>query len=189
MTREVVGRVPEGRDAQEYDRMRRRVLWSLPSGIYLIGSSGTFEGARRWNLMTANLVVQVSMDPKIIAASMEVGSLTRSLVRDSGAFSVSLIDRADRALVRRFVKPVSEVELDADGAPTSMGGEGVLVAATGSPILRRSPAWLDCSVVQEVELGSHGLFLGEVVDASGSFEGDERLSVLRMEDTRMNYGG
>jgi flavin reductase (DIM6/NTAB) family NADH-FMN oxidoreductase RutF len=38
-----------------------------------------------------------------------------------------------------------------------------------------------------VELGSHTLFVGEIVDAN--FEADEDTPVLSMHDTRMNYGG
>jgi flavin reductase (DIM6/NTAB) family NADH-FMN oxidoreductase RutF len=37
------------------------------------------------------------------------------------------------------------------------------------------------------DVGSHTLFLGEVVDAG--FQKPEDTPVLRMEDTRMNYGG
>jgi hypothetical protein len=39
-----------------------------------------------------------------------------------------------------------------------------------------------------VPLGSHSLFVGEVV-GFGFSEGGEDAAVLRMEDTRMNYGG
>ena len=36
-------------------------------------------------------------------------------------------------------------------------------------------------------VGEHTLFLGEIVDAG--FQKPEDTPVLRMEDTRMNYGG
>ena len=38
-----------------------------------------------------------------------------------------------------------------------------------------------------MEAGGHTLFIGEVVDAG--FQKPEETPVLRMEDTRMNYGG
>jgi hypothetical protein len=43
------------------------------------------------------------------------------------------------------------------------------------------------SARQTVEIGDHSLFLGEIVNAV--FLKDEETAVLRMEDTRMNYGG
>jgi hypothetical protein len=45
-----VGPFPEGVDHEEYDKLRRRVLWKMPSGLYLLGSR---HGERR-NLMTLN---------------------------------------------------------------------------------------------------------------------------------------
>jgi hypothetical protein len=42
-------------------------------------------------------------------------------------------------------------------------------------------------VRERLEAGNHTFFVGEVVDC-GFLEGEE-TEVLRMEDTRMNYGG
>lgn len=186
------------RPAELDDRLRRRVLWSMPTGLYVVGSragEGTVGGADvsagvRWNLMTANLVVQVATAPKLVAVAIDAEALTDRLVRDGGCFSLSLLDRVDRAVVRRFVKPVpvDEVVADAD-AVVSMAGEAVAVHATGAPVLARALAWLDCELRQVVELGSHDLCIGEVVAVGGPETGTEPPAVLRMEDTRMNYGG
>ena len=43
------------------------------------------------------------------------------------------------------------------------------------------------AVQRSVELGTHTFFVGEVTAAG--FQRDEDTPVLRMEDTRMNYGG
>ena len=61
-----VGPFPEGRDPEEYDRLRRRVLWSLPTGLFVVGSRA---GARR-NLMTCNWVMQVATTPKLVAVAV-----------------------------------------------------------------------------------------------------------------------
>jgi hypothetical protein len=49
-----VGPFPPGVDTDEqrddYDRLRRRVLWTMPSGLYVVGST---DGDRK-NLMTLN---------------------------------------------------------------------------------------------------------------------------------------
>jgi flavin reductase (DIM6/NTAB) family NADH-FMN oxidoreductase RutF len=189
MSAPVVGPVPDGRDPEDYDRQRRRVLWSLPSGLFVIGSHGRLEGTERWNLMTANQVVQVSTAPKMVAVGVDALALTCALIRAGGAFAVSFVDREDRALVRRFVKPVTEVRMGADGRPEQLGGEAVILAAGGAPILAAAPAWIDCALRHEVELGSHVLFVGEVLDVGGRRDDGDAAPVLRMEDTRMNYGG
>jgi flavin reductase (DIM6/NTAB) family NADH-FMN oxidoreductase RutF len=188
----IVGPVPPERDPFAYDQVRRRVLWSVPTGLYLVGSRAQLEGQWRWNLMTASLVVQVAIDPKLIGVSVDRLARTCGLVSAGGAFSVNLLDRDDRALVRRFVKPVEDVTDDGQGCATTMNGEPVSTAVTGSPILERAAAWLDCEVRHRMDLGSHVLFVGEVVDAGGraTAAGRGRIEgVLRMEDTRMSYGG
>lgn len=183
----VIGPVPEGRDPDAYDRLRRRVLWSLPTGLYVIGSSAGTGNEHRLNLMTASLVVQVATDPKLVAAAVDAGAVTAGLVTVGGSFSVNLIHREDRALVRRFVKPVTDVTRGPTGDVVALAGEPVALRAGGVPVLGRAAAFLVCAVRQRLELGSHVLFIGEVVDAGGPEEGDP--DVLRMEDTRMSYGG
>jgi flavin reductase (DIM6/NTAB) family NADH-FMN oxidoreductase RutF len=166
----------EGRD--EYDRLRRRVLWTMPSGLYVVGSKA---GDRR-NGMTANWATQVSFDPKLLAISVERTALTRELIEAGRVFALSIIDREDRAIVRRFTKPV-----EVDTVAETLNGFPYREGATGAPILTQAVAYVDCEVRQAVDCGDHTLFVGEVVDAG--FGKAEDTTVLRMEDTRMNYGG
>jgi flavin reductase (DIM6/NTAB) family NADH-FMN oxidoreductase RutF len=190
-----IGPIPAGQDPDTYDRLRRRVLWSLPTGLFVIGSR---SGQRR-NLMTGNWVMQVAITPKLVAVSVERGSVTGALIREGGGFSVSVLSRADRALVRRFVKPVEDIETDAAGVVLAMQGEPVREVDGGLPCLRAAVSWLSCRVRHTGDWGatdddpqaSHVLFVGEVVDAGERFpdpDGDH-AGILRMEDTRMNYGG
>jgi flavin reductase (DIM6/NTAB) family NADH-FMN oxidoreductase RutF len=167
----------EARDA--YDRLRRRVLWTMPSGLYVVGST---DGGQRRNGMTLNWATQVSFEPKLVAISVEKDAFTHELVAAAGVFSLCIIDREDRAIVRRFTKPV-EVDLVA----RTLNGFPYVDGATGAPVLTQSAAYLDCRVDQDVDCGGHTLFLGEVVDAG--FLKAEETPVLRMEDTRMSYGG
>ena len=164
----VVGPVPDGRDAESYDRLRRRVLWSLPTGLYVVGSAA---GGRR-NLMTTSWVTQVATVPKLVAASVEVAAVTHALIEESGGFAVTVLPRAERAVIRKFVKPVrpDEVEVDEGRGEGTMHGEPV---ALGSPTLVVGEV-LDCG-------------FGRPGDPSAPTEAPAEL--LRMEDTRMSYGG
>lgn len=174
----LVGPFPDGVDPDGYDRARRRILWSMPTGLFVLGS---VHDARR-NLMTLNWGMQVATDPKIVCVSVEAEAVTHGLVRNGGVFSLSILSREDRAIVRKFVKP-----LDDAGEPSRLGGFDVFTATTGAPILAVAAAWLDCEVRDTLHLGSHTLFTGEVVNCGG--EVDDDTEILRMEDTRMSYGG
>ena len=174
---------PPSSEADEFDRHRRRVLWGLTTGLYLVGSRAGDEV----NLMTANLVVQVSIEPKLVAVALERESVTARLVRAGEAFTLTVLARTDRDVVRRFVKPVSEVERAADGAVTVMSGQPVEEVGPGRlPVLRSRAAALVCRLERVDELGSHDLCIGEVMEVDGE---PEKTEVLRMEDTRMHYGG
>jgi flavin reductase (DIM6/NTAB) family NADH-FMN oxidoreductase RutF len=190
-------------EADQFDRLRRRVLWALPTGLFVVGSRDGDE----CNLMTCNWVMQVATAPKLVATALESDSVTRRLVEGGGSFSVSLLARADRSVVRRFVKPVRDIERDERGAVIGMQGEPVVEVTDGLPRLAGAVAWLTCSVRSVADWAdlhndggesptarsaSHVLIVGEVVDAGAS----DRLggpadddTVLSMADTRMNYGG
>jgi flavin reductase (DIM6/NTAB) family NADH-FMN oxidoreductase RutF len=174
----IVGPIPEGRDPEEYDKLRRRVLWTMPSGLYVIGS----RSGERMNAMTANWVTQHSFDPKVVGVSVEQPAFTHGLIAEGRVFTVNLIDREDRAIVRKFTKPV-EVDRDAK----TLNGFPFHEAPSGAPVLDTALAWVDCAVRQDVDLGGSTLFIGEVTDAG--FQKPEDTGVLRMEDTRMSYGG
>ena len=174
----IVGPIPEGQEADAYDKLRRRVLWKMPSGLFVIGSR---SGDRR-NGMTANWVSQLSFDPKLVGVSVETDALTHELISEGRCFGVSIVDRDDRAIVRKFTKPV-----DVDNEAKTLNGFLFHDGISGAPILDQAVGYLDCQVRNTVDLGGHTLFIGEVIDAG--FQKDEDTDVLRMEDTRMNYGG
>jgi flavin reductase (DIM6/NTAB) family NADH-FMN oxidoreductase RutF len=178
-----IGPFPDGvgteEEQVEYDKLRRRVLWKAPSGLYVIGST---DGGSRRNGMTLNWLTQVSFEPKLVGISVENTAVTHELIAASQVFSVCFIDREDRAIVRKFTKPV-DVDLDAK----TLNGFPYFDGATGAPVLSQSVAYLECEVRTTVPVGNHSLFVGEVVNTA--FLKDEETPVLRMEDTRMNYGG
>ncbi len=163
-------------DPEEYDKLRRRVFWKMPTGLYVIGSR---DGDRR-NGMTLNWITQLAFEPKLLGIAVENTSFTHELISNGQVFAVSFIDREQREIVRKFTKRV-EVE------GQTMNGYGFHDGMTGAPILDDAVAFLECELRNQVETGDHTLFIGEVVNC-GFLKGEE-TEVLRMEDTRMNYGG
>ncbi len=150
----------------------------MPAGLYLVGSRAGSQA----NLMTANWVTQVATEPKLVGVGVEAGALTHQLITEGRAFTVCLLRRDDRAVVRRFAKPA-----DWDPEACTLAGLAVRMERTGAPVLESALAWLDCELRQHLACGSHTWFVGEVVDCG--FGPDEDAGVLRMEDTRMSYGG
>ena len=159
------------------------------------------------NLMTCNWVMQVATTPKLVAVAVEAGSVTRGLVERGGSFSVSLLARSDRGLVRRFVKPVRDVETDGRGVAVRMQGEPVTEVDGGLPVLAAAVAWLACSVRSVTEWDdlvvegpaeptrrrratcSSSARWSPSAPPTGWAGRPTEDAVLSMADTRMSYGG
>jgi flavin reductase len=176
----LVGPFPPGTDEERYDRLRRRVLWSMPTGLYLLGTSSGGE----MNLMTLSLAIQVSTNPKQVGVAVEETAVSHRLLREGKCFTVSLLSPDDRSVVRKFVKPAAH-----DAGSATLNGISYSTATTGAPYFSHALAWMDCELRGALEATSHTFFIGEVVNVGGPAEDGDRLDVLRMEDTRMSYGG
>jgi flavin reductase (DIM6/NTAB) family NADH-FMN oxidoreductase RutF len=157
------------------DELVNKVTWKIPNALALVGSR---SGDER-NAMTTSWITQLSMEPVLIGVSVDNTAVTHRLIRDGGSFTVNLWDAGDTRVFVKFSKPATAAEQTLNGRP-------VVVGITGAPIFTEAVAWLDCQVRQQIDLGSHTLFVGEVVDAAVV---DESARPAAMSDTRMKYGG
>jgi len=157
------------------DETVNTVTWKIPNALALVGSRAGDE----WNAMTTSWITQVAMEPVLVAVGVDNAAVTRRLIAAGGSFTVNLWSADDTKTFVRFSKPAAF-----DGS--SLNGRPVRPGATGAPVFEEAVAFLDCAVRHAWDLGSHTLFVGEVVDA-GVADPDAR--VASMADTRMKYGG
>lgn len=157
------------------DELLNRVTWKIPNPLVLIGSRAGDER----NAMTATWVTQLSMEPVLIGVGVDNTAVTHRLITDGGSFTVNLWNAEDTRVFVKFSKPAED-----DG--NALNGRAVRAATTGAPVFDEAVAWMDCAVRQAVDLGTHTLFVGEVVDAQ--INADEARPAST-QDTRMKYGG
>ena len=131
-----------------------------PVPAALITSGAETDGEIRTNVMTAAWVGTVCSDPPMVSVSIRPSRYTIELMDRSGEFFVNLTDEpllqaADYCGVRsgREENKFETCRL------TPFRVEGFRFA----PALRESPVCLGCKVRSRQELGSHVMFLGEVV--------------------------
>lgn len=96
--------------------------------------------------------------PRVVAGIAKTHE-TGTLIADSGAFALHLVDETQVDLVWRF-------GLQSSRNADKFANLPVAAAATGSPILRDSLAWLDCRVEREIDIGDRVIYLAEVVAAA-----------------------
>jgi flavin reductase (DIM6/NTAB) family NADH-FMN oxidoreductase RutF len=157
------------------DELINKVTWKIPTALALIGSRAGDER----NAMTASWITQMSMEPVLIGVGVENDAVTQRLISEGGSFTVNLWDAADTRVFVKFSKPAVD-----DG--TTLNGRAVRAATTGAPVFEEALAWMDCEVRHRLDLGTHTLFVGEIVDAG--IQNDE-VRPASMSDTRMKYGG
>ncbi|MXY80142.1 MAG: flavin reductase [Chloroflexi bacterium] len=157
------------------DELVNRLTWKIPNALALIGSRAGDER----NGMTASWISQLSMEPVLIGVGVENTAVTHRLITDGGSFTVNLWDAEQTRVFVKFSKPATY----ADG---TLNGRPVREATTGAPVFTEAIAWLDCEVRHSLDLGTHTLFVGELVD--GGINDDEPRAAA-MSDTRMKYGG
>ena len=157
------------------DDLLHRVTWKIPNALALVGSAA---GGER-NGMTTSWITQLSMEPVLIGVGVDNSAVTHRLITAGGSFSVNLWNAEDTRVFVKFSKPATD-----DGA--TLNGRPVHAEVTGAPVFDEAIAWMDCSVRHTLDLGTHTLFVGEVVAAG--IRDDEARSAS-MADTRMKYGG
>jgi flavin reductase (DIM6/NTAB) family NADH-FMN oxidoreductase RutF len=152
-----------------------KVTWKIPNALCLVGSRSGDE----WNGMTQSWVTQVSMEPVLIAIAVDKNAVTNRLVAASGVFTVNLWSAADTRPFVKFSKPATKEGMTLNERPIREG-------ETGAPVFEEAAAYLECRVQETLDVGTHSLFLGEVVAAGIN---DDEAEIASMSHTRMKYGG
>jgi len=152
-----------------------KVTWMIPNALALVGSASGEE----WNGMTASWITQLSMEPVLIGVGVDNKAVTHRLISEGGSFTVNLWSSEDTRPFVKFSKPAQRED-------DTLNGRKVTTATTGAPVFVEAIAWMDCEVRQTLDLGTHTLFLGEIVDAGVN---DEDQRAASISDTRMKYGG
>ena len=142
--------------------MNRKVLHSLSYGMYVISSVN--DG--KLNGQIANTAFQVTSKPPQIAISINRDNLTYEYIKNSGIFSVSMLS--------------TEVPFKFIGLFGFRSGRDInkfenvkyKIGVTGAPIvLDYSIGYLEAKVVDSIDVGTHTLFIGEVIEAESIEEG------------------
>ncbi len=136
--------------------MNYRAFHKLSYGLYIIASE--FEGNKAGYI--ANTAFQVTSSPPQIAISCHKDNYTAGIIRKSYVFSVSVLKKELNTSIIGEFGFMSSPDLNKFRSINYKTG------ITGAPVVTEaSIAWLDCKVKTIVDVGSHVLIIGEVVDS------------------------
>jgi len=136
--------------------MDAKALQKIGYGVYIVTStSGT-----KINGQIANTVFQVCSEPAIISIAINKKNLTHEYISKSGVFCVSILAQ-DTPL-----SFIGQFGFKSGRDINKFEGVNYRQGTTGSPIvLDNSIAFIEAKVINTVDVVTHTLFIGEVVDA------------------------
>jgi flavin reductase (DIM6/NTAB) family NADH-FMN oxidoreductase RutF/rubredoxin len=135
--------------------MNVEAFFKVTYGLYIIAakSDGQLSG------YVANTAFQVTAEPPRFAISCSKDNYTADVIRKSGAFSISVIEKYNSGELIKLFGYKSTAAEDKFKEVKYITGE------TGSPIVTQDCiAWFDCKVEQEIVLDTHVMFIGLMVD-------------------------
>ncbi len=136
--------------------MNPLALRKLSYGVYVIGS---IKGDR-FNAQIANTVFQITSEPPTIAVSINRNNLTHEFIKDSKVFTASVLCQDTPLLF------IGNLGFKSGKDTNKLEGLNYKIGETKAPIvLDNAVAYLEARVTKEIDVGTHTIFIGEIVGA------------------------
>jgi ferric-chelate reductase [NAD(P)H] len=133
-----------------------KALHKIGYGVYVV----TSKKDGHLNGQIANTLFQVTSQPPTVAVSINRNNLTWEFIKESRVFAASVLCEATpMTFIGRFGFRTGR-EID------KFDGIDYKIGETGAPVvLENAAAYLEARVTQEMDVGTHTIFVGEVVSA------------------------
>jgi flavin reductase (DIM6/NTAB) family NADH-FMN oxidoreductase RutF len=153
---------------------KKKILRQIPYGLYVIG----VRDSENHHAFTGSWFSQCSMKPPQVMLGVRHGTHSLDMIRNGKVFSVNWLAKDDKKILEQFFKHT----------PASGNRFGELtyrLFKTGTPVLDKALAFIECEVAHVYEAGDHSIVIGQVVNA----EIRSGEPPLVMGDTPWHYGG
>lgn len=140
----------------------RNVMGHFPTGVTVVSGIDA-DGAPHG--FTIGSFTSVSLDPPMVGFLPQIGSDTWEAIAPSRSFCVNVLSGEQSDLCWKFARSAAD--------STRFDGVDWHAAPSGSPIIDRAVAWIDCSVEHVHDMGDHHFVLGNVgaLDADADHDG------------------
>jgi len=143
--------------------MNFKALHKLGYGLYVVSS----RKGDRLNGQIANTVFQVTSEPPTIAVSINKNNLTHEFIKESKVLAVSILSQGTPlSFIGRFgFKSGRDID--------KFESINYKIGETQAPVLiDNALAYLEARIAQEVDVGTHTIFIGELIGADVMKEGE-----------------
>jgi flavin reductase (DIM6/NTAB) family NADH-FMN oxidoreductase RutF/rubredoxin len=143
--------------------MDLKALYKLGYGLYVVCS----RRGDKLNGQIANTVFQITSEPPTIAVSINKNNLTHEFISESKVLAVSVLSQDTPLSFIGHFGFKSGRDID------KLEGINYKTGETQAPVVTDNTlAYLEARVIQEVDVGTHTIFVGELVGADVLREGE-----------------
>ena len=155
--------------------MNIEAFYKITYGLYIVAS----KYGNKLNGYISNTVFQVTSDPPLFAISCSKNNFSLEIISQSKAFSISVLEKDTGPDILGAFGYKSGSNSD------KFSGIEFKTGRTGSPIvLNNTIAWFECRVKESFDMGSHVIFIGELIDSDLCKEGSEPLTYAYYREYR-----
>lgn len=120
-----------------------------PVSVVTVDAGGQKAG------LTVVSLVSLSLEPPLVGVAVGRHAALHELLREAGAFAVSILASGQEAVAQHFARGVPPIILW-QGIETRTG-------ELGAPLLEGALGWVECRLASEHPTGDHTFFVGEVL--------------------------
>ena len=129
----------------------RALMGRVPSGVAVL----TVDANGQPLGLTVGSLVALSLQPPLVAIVVSRQAAMHELLREAGGFAVSILAASQESLAQHFARGVPPIAM--------WDGIAVQAGVSGVPLLEGALGWLECRLHDELAVGTHTLFVGEVL--------------------------
>jgi flavin reductase (DIM6/NTAB) family NADH-FMN oxidoreductase RutF/rubredoxin len=143
--------------------MNSKALYSISYGLYIISS----KKGDKLNGQIANTLIQVCSEPVKVSVTLNKSNLTHDFVKETKMFTASVLSKDTPLSFIGTFGFKSGRDID------KFNGVNYKLSTNKLPVVQDNTlAYLEVKVINEVDLGTHTMFIGDVIDADIVSDGE-----------------
>jgi flavin reductase (DIM6/NTAB) family NADH-FMN oxidoreductase RutF len=143
--------------------MNKKALYNISYGLYIVSS----RNGNKIDGQTANTVIQVCSEPAMISVAINKNNYTHECINASKMFSASILEKET---------PLSFIGgfgFKSGRDTDKFKGINYRMSDNNIPIITDyALAYLEAKIINKIDVGTHTIFIGELVDADIIKEGE-----------------
>jgi len=148
--------------------MDNKALYKISYGLYVV----TSKKGEKLNGQIANTLIQVTSDPIQVSVTINKDNLTHEFIKNSNVYAVSILSKiTPMTFIGQFGFKSGKDDVN------KFENVRYKIGSTGAPIvLDNSIAYLEVEVTNSLDVGTHTIFAGKVVDAEIIDDNEEPMT-------------